>query len=180
MEGLVTLIRAMDCMSVSIGVWLNIADGKSYGITHRLEDEHARPANQQEARHLRPDKGEKTVYRRGSLWTDLGGKEVRVADAGALVVWSRLPTAVRKDLGRGTPLGLALQKVGARRHTDPPNHCWKVDADGSARLVTRLTATLLVGGRPWARTREVLHQVIVEHREPSSEAVKPWIVWSRS
>jgi len=180
MEGLVTLINAMDCLSESVAVWLNIQDNQSYGITHRLHDEHPWPIAESDATYLRPKQGEKIVYRRGSLWADLRGKEVRLATADALVVWSRLPTSVRADLTNQVPLGVALQKVGAKRQTDPAIFTRAVGEDDSQRLEVHLTSTLLVAGRPWARTREVLDQVIVEHREPSPEALRQWMVWSAS
>ncbi|WNV83179.1 hypothetical protein [Umezawaea sp. Da 62-37] len=177
MEGLVTLINAMDSLSESVAVWLNIQDNQSYGITHRLHDDHPWPIAEQDAAYLRPKQGEKIVYRRGSLWADLRGTEMRLATANALVVWSRLPRSVRADLADKIPLGFALRKVGAKRQTDPPVFTAKVGEDGSPRLEAHLTSTLLVSGRPWARTQEVLDQVIVEHREPSPEALPSLSDW---
>jgi chorismate-pyruvate lyase len=131
MEGLVTLINAMDCLSESVGTWLNISDGEAHGITHELLDQHPWTADDDQARHLQLGRGEKKVYRTGALWAEIRGHPTRLATADCLVVWSRLPRSVRADLDKGIPIGLALKSLGARRYTDPAVFRYDVDDAGT-------------------------------------------------
>lgn len=163
---LMVLIHAMDCLSTSLSVWLALRDNDTNGVTHSLTNSYKRPVTDAEAVRLQLRHGETTVYRTGALWADLGGVPTRIATANSLIVTSRLSIGVLNDLKNGVSLGIALRKVGVRRHTQPPVFDTVPDGTTGKRLIARITATLFVGGREWAITEEEIDQVVVTHREP--------------
>jgi hypothetical protein len=167
MSKLMLLINAMDCLSMSLSVWLALRDNDKNGVSHKLTASHKRLATDAEAMILQLARNEATVYRTGSLWADLSGVPTPIVpSANALVVTSRLSSGVLADLRNEVPLGIALRKVGVRRHTQPPAFELMPDDTSGTRLAMRLTSTLFVGGRPWAVTDELIDQAVVEHREP--------------
>jgi len=171
MRRLMILVHAMDCLSTSLSVWLALRDNDTNGVTHSLTDSYTRPVTDTEAVRLQFHHDETTTYRTGALWADLGGVPTRIATANSLIVTSRLSIGVLNDLKNGVSLGIALQKVGVRRHTQPPVFATVPDGGGGTRLIARITATLFVGGREWAVTDEEIDQVVVTHREPGPAAL---------
>lgn len=166
MRKLMILIHSMDCLGTSLSVWLALRDNDTNGVTHSLTDSFTRPVTDAEAVRLQLHQGEATAYRIGAFWADLGGVPTRIASANSLVVTSRLSISVLNDLKNGVSLGVALQKVGVRRHTQPPIFDAVPDGAAGTRLIARITATLFVGGREWAITEEEIDQVVVTHRGP--------------
>ncbi|GLZ28198.1 hypothetical protein Lesp02_03880 [Lentzea sp. NBRC 105346] len=162
MRSLVTLIRAGNCLTVVLSTWLGMHGVERNGVRHKLIDRGTREITQHEADSLDLATGASLPYRRGELWADLAGASVRIATANALVVMHRLPFEVIQLLER-IPLGVALQPYGVCRDTAPPRYSWTPDSVTGPRLVVSLTATLHVGGRPWALTDETIDQSIVDH-----------------
>lgn len=165
MRMLVTLIRSTDCLSLALSTWLGMQGHEGNGVMHRLVRCRPREVTVREAEVLEVDPGSVLDYRQGELWAGLNGIEQRLAVVNGLVVTSRLPQKAR-DMLTALPLGLVLQQFGGRRQTDPPIYERVTAADGEHRLVARLSATLLVGGRPWALTDEEVDQLVVTHRVP--------------
>jgi hypothetical protein len=163
MWDLVRSVQSGDCLTDSLSSWLTAQDGRPRQVTHELVSERVRPVTQAEARRLDLPVNSDASYRHGSLWVNIDGAERRIAVANALVVRSRLPWLVIEELGRGVPLGVALQAVGVRRLTDEPVFIESTDESGATVVSIHLRATLVVGGCPLALTDEVLEQCVFEH-----------------
>ncbi|TWP53895.1 hypothetical protein FKR81_03835 [Lentzea tibetensis] len=156
MRRLAALVQTSNSLITTLSTWLGTQ------VAHQLIDTRRRGITLQEARKLDLGAGTPLPYRQGELWARLGGSPVRIATANALVVTRRMPREVVEQIQR-VPLGFALQPHGVYRRPDTsvcaPTH----DAHRGPRLTLRLTAVLVVNGRPWALTDETIDQVVVEH-----------------
>lgn len=157
MRSLVTLVHNSNSLILALSAWLAMYGVERNDVTHRLLDARTRPVPPREATILDLAAGTPLARRCGELWAQPAGVPVRIATANAWVAPHRMPPETVELIGRA-PLGIALQRHGVRRSPAPPR--WTTV---HARLVVRLSATLVVDGVPWALTDEIVDQSLVEH-----------------
>jgi hypothetical protein len=161
MRTLITLVHNSNSLILALSAWLAIYGVERNDVSHRLSDARTRAVPRAEAAKLDLPAGTPLLRRTGELRVAPDGVPLPIASANAWVVPQRMPAEV-VYLIRRAPLGIALQPYGMRRVPLPPRCSTVHDADLGARLVVHLSATLVVGGVPWALTDETIDQAFIE------------------